>query len=178
MFLVHACWVMNMCIHFPHIIEVTMRSAFLSKKFSVRIKHQMKIEFLYGIQIISSKRTIIISKLINLWYILITNILQLKNITCSRRFSRWWHRVLIFPSAITRSMWCRSVKKVVASATGNSSSFAADRTAKHAEASKQMNTKPNIIVSRNHSSTNLSQSYNLYLRRHGWLHLASQNNAA
>ena len=124
MFLIHTCWMMNMCINFPDIIKITVWSTFLSQKLPIRIKHQVKIEFLTGIQrsILSSnhngflrKRSIRVcsnSKIIN------------RNFTCSRRFSRWWHKVLIFPAAMTRSMWCRSVKKAVASATGKSSSFA------------------------------------------------------
>ena len=46
MFLVHARRMMDMCINFPDIIEVTMWSTFLGKKLSIRIKHQMKVEFL------------------------------------------------------------------------------------------------------------------------------------
>lgn len=47
-FLVHACRVMHMCIHLPNIIKVTVWCTFLSKKFLIRIKHQMKIEFLHN----------------------------------------------------------------------------------------------------------------------------------
>lgn len=51
MFLIHACWVMDMCINLPDIIKVTVWGTFLCKELSVRIKHNMKIEFLIGNQI-------------------------------------------------------------------------------------------------------------------------------
>lgn len=44
--LVHACWVMNMSINLPNIVEVPVRCSFLSKQFSIRIDHQVKIKFL------------------------------------------------------------------------------------------------------------------------------------
>lgn len=50
MFLVHARRVVNVRINFSDIIEVTMWCTFLSKKFLIRIKHQMKIEFLMPYQ--------------------------------------------------------------------------------------------------------------------------------
>ena len=53
---------MNMCINFPDIIKITVWSTFLSQKFPIRIKHQVKIEFLNGIQKITVKQLIVILK--------------------------------------------------------------------------------------------------------------------
>lgn len=51
-------------------------------------------------------------------------ICTLHKYTCSRSAKRWWHKVRIFPVEITRRIRCRSVKKVVASATGKRFSVA------------------------------------------------------
>lgn len=37
---------MNMRINFPNIVKITVWSTFLSQKLPIRIKHQVKIEFL------------------------------------------------------------------------------------------------------------------------------------
>jgi len=47
-----------------------------------------------------------------------------KTLACSRSTSRRWHKVRMFPAAMTLSTWCKSVKNAVASATGKRSSFA------------------------------------------------------
>jgi hypothetical protein len=53
---------MNMRINFPDIIKVTVWSTFLSKKLSIRIKHQMKVEFLRQCDKHKSRSLIIIKK--------------------------------------------------------------------------------------------------------------------
>lgn len=156
MFLVHASWVMNMSVDFPNIVKITMGCAFLSEELFIRIKHQMEIKFLKH-----KRKTHDVNLIIEI------NSTITETLTCSRSTSRRWHKVLMFPAAMTLSTWCKSVKNAVASATGKSSSFTEDNKTEH------------IVIFIGKKRRNVTRStYHLYLETHGLLHLASQSNAA